>query len=357
MGGGEGEGDQLKNMNTLHEQYFKADDTELKRRIAEVKASLGSRLVILGHFYQQDQVIEFADHEGDSFSLAKAGAATDAEFIVFCGVKFMAEASVILAKPGQRVFLPDMDAGCPLSDMASIDEVEDAWTLLERAGAAGDFLPITYMNSSAELKSFCGQKGGTVCTSSSAARAFDWALKQGRRIFFFPDENLGRNTAREFGIKQMEIACVGEGNWTGAKLVVWKGYCHVHTLFTEGHVKAAREKYPGCQVVVHPECSPQVVILSDGSGSTAYLKKYAEEAPAGSTVVIGTEINLVARLAKMHQGKRIVPLARSLCPNMFKVSLADLCFTLENLGDANEVFVPDDVAEGARIALDRMLSI
>lgn len=334
-------------------------EQELKRRIEDAKKKFGSRLVILGHYYQQSDVIEFADYEGDSFALAKAGAETDAEFIVFCGVKFMAEASVILAKPGQRVFLPDMDAGCPLSDMAPTEDVLDAWALLEDAGAAKDFLPVVYMNSSSELKSFCGEKGGTVCTSSSAAKAFDWAIEQGKRIFFLPDENLGRNTAREFGIKESEIS-----RWDNekiadvldARLIVWNGYCHVHTFFTEAHVIAAREKYPGCKIVVHPECSPSVAMLSDGVGSTAYLKKFAEDTPAGSTVVIGTEINLVARLAKNHPDKKIVPLARSLCPNMFKLSLADLCCTLENLGRVNEVFVNEEIAKDAKIALDRMLS-
>lgn len=335
-------------------------DIQISRRIKAIREKFGRDLCILGHYYQQDEVIEFADREGDSFALAKAGAETDAKFIVFCGVHFMAEASVILAKPGQRVFLPDMDAGCPMADMASIEDVEDAWEAIARAGVAEEFLPIVYMNSSAELKAFCGERGGTVCTSSSATRAFDWAMKQGKRVLFFPDENLGRNTALAFGIGLEEISTWNRGGANDAsiknsRVIVWDGYCHVHTLFTVKHVEEARQKYPGCKVVVHPECFPEVVSLADGNGSTAYLKKYAEEAPAGSTVVIGTEINMVSRLARRCTDKKIVPLARSLCPNMFKISLADLCLTLEELGKVNEVFVPEDIAQGAKIALDRML--
>ncbi|MFH0799546.1 MAG: quinolinate synthase NadA [Pseudomonadota bacterium] len=351
---------------TMPDKYREMDEAELRRRIAAVKERMGKELLILGHYYQRDEVAGFADIEGDSFALAKEGAESEAKWIVFCGVHFMAEASVILARPGQRVFLPDMDAGCPLADMASIEQVEAAWRALEAAGTAGDFLPITYMNSTAELKAFCGKKGGAVCTSSSASRAFEWATGQGKRIFFFPDENLGRNTARSLLMSDDDVALwdpavkgggIDAAKIRGARLIVWKGYCHVHTYFTPEHVGKARAAYLGCRIVVHPECNPEVVDLSDSQGSTAYLKKYAEDAPDGSTVVIGTEINLVARLARKHPEKKIVPLARSLCPNMFKISLADLCWTLENLGQVNEVFVSEDVARDAKLALDRMLAI
>lgn len=353
-------------MNMLPEKYRGVEETELKRRILSIKKKLGRELCILGHYYERSEVVEFADHEGDSFALAKAGAATDAKWIVFCGVHFMAEASVILAGAGQRVFLPVLDAGCPLADMASIDEVETAWRTLENAGVANEFLPLVYMNSSAELKAFCGKKGGTVCTSSSASRAFEWALSKNKKIFFFPDENLGLNTAYALGLKEKDVAiwdpyaeqtCVTVDFIKNARVIVWKGFCHVHTFFTPDHIEKARQKYPDCKIIVHPECNPKVVELSDGNGSTAFLKKYAEEAPVGSTIVIGTEINLVSRLAKKHPEKKIVPLARSLCPNMFKISLAHLCFTLEELGNVNEVFVPQEIASDAKTALDRMLAL
>jgi len=356
----------MSEFDTLPEKYRSMDDAELKNRIAAVKKRMGKDLCILGHYYQRDEVIEFADHLGDSFILAKRGSETDATSIVFCGVHFMAEASVILAKPDQRVFLPDMDAGCPLADFASIEQVEDAWKAMTDLGVAGDFIPVTYMNSTAALKAFCGKNDGTVCTSSSAGKAFDRVFGRGKRIFFFPDENLGRNTAYAKGIREGDVALWDPYKASGglddatiekSRVIVWKGYCHVHTLFTTDHIEDARRKYPGCKVVVHPECMPDVVALSDGNGSTAYLKDYAADAPAGSTVVIGTEINMVSRLAKQHPDKEIVALARSLCPNMFRISLKNLCWTLEELGSVNEVFVEDEIARDARIALDRMLTL
>lgn len=339
---------------------------ELKKRIAVAKEKLGGDLCILCHFYQREEVVPFADHIGDSFQLARAGAGTDAKYIVFCGVHFMAEASVILARGKQRVFLPDMDAGCPLADFATIDQVEAAWDAVQGFGFSKDTIPITYMNSSAALKAFCGRHGGIVCTSSSAARAFQWAFEKADRVFFFPDENLGKNTAYEMGIASHEVVVwdpsaprggIDADRIGGARVIAWKGFCHVHTLFTVQHVMNARAKHQGCRIIVHPECSPEVVGLSDGAGSTAYLKEYAEKAPAGSTVVIGTEINMVARLAKAMNDKTILPLARSLCPNMFKTSLADLCFVLEGLPNVNEVFVEDGIIRDARIALDRMLAL
>jgi quinolinate synthase len=248
--------------------------------------------------------------------------------------------------------------------MADIEQVENAWKALK---SSEDIVPVTYINSSAELKAFCGKHGGIVCTSSNAGKAFDWALKQKGKIFFFPDEHLGRNTANAKGFKRNEIAVwdpyaapsplVGEGQGEGAKVILWKGYCHVHTYFMVEHVKHAREKYPGCKVVVHPECPEEVVGAADANGSTSFLKKYAEDAKAGSTVVIGTEINLVNRLARQNPDKKIVPLARSLCPNMFKTSLADLCYVLENLPQVNEVTVPAYIIDDAKVALERMLTL
>ncbi len=349
-------------MSTL-DIYREMNDDELRGRVAEVKARLGKRLTILGHYYQQDSVIAFADHEGDSFELSRFAANAESEFIVFCGVRFMAEAARILARPQQRVFLPDLEAGCPLADMADIERVETAWKAI---ADKNDIVPIAYMNSDAEVKAFCGEKGGLICTSSSASKAFSWARSQGKRIFFLPDENLGRNTACSMGLPGESIrtwdplapsyAKQAEGMKT-ASLIVWKGHCHVHTAFTPEQVKEMRSQYPGCTIAVHPECSPEVVRLSDHSGSTSLLKRLAEEAAPGSTVVIGTEINFVNRLAARFPEKRILPLARSLCPNMFRTSLADLALTLEHLGEVNEIQVRPQILEPARVALERMLTL
>lgn len=354
------------------QEYQSLGSDELKRRVMEVKGRYGKRLLILGHYYQQDEVIEFADRQGDSFALAKAGAANkDAEFIVFCGVHFMAESSVILARKGQRVFMPDPDAGCPLADMADIEQVEDAWKALVKESEARNqksenIIPVTYINSSAELKAFCGKHGGIVCTSSNAGNAFDWAMKQKGKVFFFPDEHLGRNTANAKGFGRADMVVwdpleadgsIKPKELAKAKVILWKGYCHVHTYFTAEHVKQAQERYPGCKVVVHPECPEDVVKAADANGSTSFLKKYAEEAKPGSTVVIGTEINLVNRLARENPDKKIVPLARSLCPNMFKTSLADLCYVLENIPNVNEVTVPAYIIDDAKLALERMLAL
>lgn len=347
------------------QDYCLLKDDELKSRITKARKKYGRDLLILAHSYQRDEIVGLADHVGDSFALARSGVQNkDAKFIVFCGVKFMAETAMILSRKGQRVFMPDVDAGCPLADCADIDQVEKAWQFLENAGAVKDFLPVTYINSHAELKAFCGRHGGIVCTSSSAFTALDWVLSQKKKIFFFPDENLGRNTANARGFKKDEMITydpllegggLSETPLIEAKIILWKGFCHVHTFFKLEDVKEARKKYPGCIVAVHPESNEDVVRASDASGSTAYLKKFVEEARPGSTLVIGTEINMVNRLAKENKDKKVVPLARSLCPNMFKTSLADLCYTLENLPKAGEITLPAYIIDDARTALERML--
>lgn len=342
--------------------YRAMTDAELSARIAAVKKKLGAKLVILGHYYQRDEVVAFADHEGDSFELSRLASEAKAEHIVFCGVRFMAEAARILSRPEQRVYLPDPDAGCPLADMADIERVEAAWAMLIQLKP---FVPVVYMNSSAEVKAFCGRHGGTICTSSSSSRAFEWAMAQNKSVFFLPDENLGRNTAFVGGLNAEEIATWDPGAFSyaeqargmdEARFVAWKGHCHVHTYFLPQHVQEARQQHPGCVVAVHPECSPEVVALADQNGSTSYLKKLAESAPKGATLVIGTEVTFVNRLAKQHPGKKIIPLARSLCPNMFRTSLSDLCFTLEHLGEVGEVRVRPEVIGEARVALQRMLA-
>ncbi|MBI2093002.1 MAG: quinolinate synthase NadA [Deltaproteobacteria bacterium] len=357
----------------------------MHRRISVAKSKLGRKLVILGHHYQREEVIKFADFLGDSYGLSKiASEQKEADFIVFCGVHFMAEAAKILARPNQRVFHPDLTAGCPMADMAELDDVETAWIELAKITDIKKVIPIAYMNTTAELKAFCGANGGLICTSSNAQSAFDWAFARGEKIFFFPDEHLGRNTARKKGIEREKIsiwnnvACHCEPEKGEAisrtqlnsedcfaplamtKILLWPGFCHVHTYFTAMHVKEARKKYPDCKIIVHPECREDVVLASDENASTEGICKFVAAAPQGATIVVGTEINLVSRLVHENPDKNVVPLARSLCPNMFKISLQDICWMVESLAKGeyvNEVIVPNDVSKSARIALDRMLTV
>jgi len=334
-------------------------DKELRQRIELSKKKLGRRLVILGHHYQRDDVIAFADFRGDSFRLSKvASEQKQAEFIVFCGVNFMAESARILARPLQRVFLPDMRAGCPMADMADLEDVENAWETLSKQTDIKKIIPVAYMNTTAEIKAFCGKKGGIICTSSNAPRVFKWAFERGDKIFFLPDEHLGRNTAKKLNIKGDEFALWGDNKIP--KVILWPGFCHVHTFFTTEHIEEAREKYLGCKIVVHPECKEDVVNKSDDALSTEGICGFVARQKKGSVIIIGTEINLVGRLARENPDKKILPLARSLCPNMFKISLSNLCETLESIvkGEAiNEVLVPKEITEPANKALSRMLTI
>ncbi len=344
-----------------------ADEAHLAR-IHELKALHGDRLVMLAHHYQRPEIVAVGDLRGDSFALSRLAAEQDkAEFIVFCGVHFMAESAVILARPGQRVFHPNLNAGCPMADMVERPDAEIAWETLTEAFGEGVMVPITYMNSPASVKAFCGDRGGLVCTSSNARRSFEWAFDRGEKIIFFPDEHLGRNTALDMGIPEEQLVLwdPAAGPWGGAseeavraaRVILWKGYCHVHTWFSPEHVDQAREKWPGCKVIVHPECRHEVVAMADGAGSTAYLVDFVEQAPSGSTIVIGTEINLTARLAMEHPDKVVVDLARSLCPNMFRISLKHLRETLEELGERGEIIVPEADRRSARVALERMLTL
>ncbi len=345
-----------------------ADVAHLER-IRELKAEYGDRLILLTHHYQRPEIVAVGDLKGDSFALSKAASEQErAEFIVFCGVHFMAESAVILAGPGQRVFHPNLTAGCPMADMVERGDAEAAFSQLSGLFGEGAVVPITYMNSPATVKAFCGDNGGAVCTSSNAPRAFAWAFEQGERILFTPDEHLGRNTATAMGIPDGELVLwdpAAEGGWGGndpeavrrARVFLWKGWCHVHTWFEPAQVAAARERFPGCRVIVHPECPREVVQAADGNGSTGYLVKFVEEAAPGSTIVIGTEINLVARLAMEHEDKHVCQLARSLCPNMFRISPRHLRHTLERLGEVNEILVPEADRASAKVALDRMLAL
>jgi quinolinate synthase len=346
-------------------------------RIAAAKRALRTTAVILGHHYQRDEVIRFADFRGDSYKLSQAAAETDAQYIVFCGVHFMAESADILAHDGQQVSLPDLNAGCSMADMAEIGQVESCWEQLVEMGLtdeAGDGItPLTYMNSTAAIKAFCGERGGLVCTSSNAAGAFKWAFERNKRILFLPDQHLGRNTAFAMGIPldecvvwdpYMIMGGITPDRLRRAKVILWKGHCSVHQRFLPEHVDNVRARYPGIKVIVHPECRWEVCQKADAIGSTEGLIKIIKQAPAGSSFAVGTEIHLVNRMGKEFaaQNKRVITLDDSgcLCTTMFRISPQHLCWALENLVEGqvvNRIRVPDEVKHWARVALDRMLEI
>ncbi len=353
-------------MDLLPDAYRKMDPEEIRSGIRKRKEELGKRLVILGHHYQRQEVIDFADHLGDSLGLSRLAAAQeDCEFIVFCGVRFMAESAEILRRDHQKVQHPDPKSGCPLADMADIASVQRAWDRVAGADPGGKVIPLTYMNSDSDLKAFCGEREGAVCTSSNTRAAFEWAREKADKIFFFPDENLGRNTARQAGIPQEEILLWDpevsptdpdiESRIREATLILWKGFCHVHTDFQPDHIRRIREEDPSAKVVVHPECSVEVVEAADAAGSTEYICRYVREAPSGSSVYIGTEINLVSRLASEHPDKKIFEVFRSLCPNMFRIDPAKLLWILDEIGEVNRVHVDPGTKELAKVALERML--
>jgi quinolinate synthase len=350
-----------------------ASDPQLIERAQAAKAALGDQVFILGHHYQRDDVIAFADVTGDSFKLAQLAAAhSDAPYIVFCGVHFMAESADILTQANQQVILPDLAAGCSMADMAAISQVEEAWAVLTDAGIADQTIPVTYMNSTAAIKAFTGRHGGTVCTSSNAKRALEWAFDQGEKVFFLPDQHLGRNTAvLELGISLDECVVFdphqSDGGLTAdelraAKVILWKGHCSVHGRFTAASVDQVRELVPGVQVLVHPECIHEVVTKADLVGSTEFIIHTIDAAPAGSAWAIGTELNLVKRLADARPDLTITYLDKAVCfcATMNRIDLPHLVWTLENLvaGNVNNrIEVHSDVAHWARIALDRMLAL
>lgn len=340
-------------------------EAEIADRIRAHKKRLGKDLVILGHHYQTDAVIQFADHIGDSLELARHAAATQARLIVFCGVHFMAESADILTRPDQIVVLPNADAGCPMADMASPDELESAWIQLARVmSPETQVMPVTYINSAAAVKAFCGIRGGVTCTSANAGKILGWALRERPVVFFFPDEHLGRNTSLALGLKPEQLltwnpALPFGGNTSEslkkARVLLWQGHCHVHSRFRKIHVEQARQAYPEARIAVHPECRAEVVQAADAFGSTGFLVQYVDQAPPGSTLVVGTEINLVGRLARTRLDRTIVPLGQGLCPNMFKNTAADLLEVIEGDGRKNAIRVPTSIAEPARLALSRML--
>jgi len=353
--------------NVLPDAYRGLSREEMICRIQRRKDEHGSRLVILGHHYQIDDIVDLSDFRGDSLALSRtASQQTEAEFIVFCGVRFMAQTAAALAQSHQRVVHPDVDAGCPMADMADLSDVERARAQTGEACGPQQVVPVCYVNSDVEIKAFCGRNGGIACTSSNAPAAFDWAFGRGEKVLFLPDEHLGRNTAKRTGISKdrillwdptEELGGHAEDTVRDAQLIVWKGYCHVHTHFTPQHIRDARTRYPDARILVHPECVEEVMDLADADGSTELIIRYVGDAESGATLVVGTEINLVSRLAREHLDKKIVPLARSLCPNMFRISLNDLLWTLDRLGEANVVTVPEAIKEDARVVLDRMLSL
>jgi quinolinate synthase len=340
-------------------------------RIADARAKLGDTTILLGHHYQRDEVIRFADFTGDSYKLAKAAVETNAKYIIFCGVHFMAESADVLGRDGQQVILPDLNAGCSMADMAEISQVEACWETLDRLGLAQDTIPLTYMNSTAAIKAFCGERGGLVCTSSNARAAFEWAFARGERILFLPDQHLGRNTgfSMEIPLKEMTVwdpwALQGgqsTKDLATSRIVLWKGHCSVHQRFLPGHVDAVRAKYPGVQVIVHPECRWEVCQKADALGSTERLIALVEQAPAGATFAVGTEIHLVNRLAKRFaaENKRIISLDDHgcLCTTMYRISPQHLAWALENLVEGrvvNRIQVRESVKHWARVALDRMI--
>lgn len=358
----------------LPAEYADLSPEQAKERIQNAKNTLGQRLVVLGHHYQRDEIIEHADFRGDSYKLAKdAAARPEAEFIVFCGVHFMAESADILTPETQKVILPNLSAGCSMADMANLFQVRNAWKQIHQVlgEGGGVVVPVTYINSAANLKAFVGEHGGTVCTSSNAAVAVSWALDQGDKVFFFPDQHLGRNTGVRLGYSTdqmivwdptLPLGGNTEASVRDAKFILWKGHCSVHQRFTVEQIAEARQNHPGVRVIVHPECPLEVVRAADENGSTEAIIKAIEASPAGTTWAVGTEINLVHRLAHEHSDKTIFCLDPLVCPcsTMYRIHPSFLCWSLENLvrGEVvNQVVVPDKVKAFAKIALDRMLTV
>ena len=343
------------------------DEKYFIEQIQAIKEALGEELIILTHHYQRKEIVDVGDYRGDSFGLSKTAAEDKAaRFIVFCGVHFMAESAEILSQPHQTVQIPDQDAGCPMADMADIHNVERAWKDVASITGEDAIMPIAYMNSDARIKAFCGCHGGAVCTSSNALAAFGWGFGRREKIFFFPDKHLGYNTGNQMGIQLDEMIVWDPNKPLGgntqesikkAKVILWDGHCHIHTRFRVEHVSKMRKEYPEARIVVHPECTREVVELADAVGSTSFIVKYVENAPPDTTIIVGTEINLINRLSLENPDKKVLDLHYSLCPNMFKINLKNLLWSLENIGQANVIKVPEAVKTDARIALDRMLAL
>lgn len=352
----------------LPEKYKALSDEVAVEKIAEAKKELGDKIMILGHHYQRDEVIQFADRVGDSLYLSKEAAKSSAEYIIFCGVYFMAETADMVTSESQKVILPDITAGCPMADMAPISEVEKAWNDLEKLGRGDDFVPVTYINSSADVKAFCGRKGGYVCTSANAKVILEKLIGDGKRIFFFPDRYLSTNTARLMGIdatlweREKDNGGLSEDEIGAAKILAWNGYCPVHAKFTPKDIDDLRERYPDIKIVVHPEVPEQVAENADLMGSTSFIVKQIEESPSGSVWAIGTEVHLVGRLSKQHPDKKIFLIGTPICmcSMMDRISPQYLLWVLESLIDGrieNQVTVSEYIKIDALKALNRMYEL
>jgi quinolinate synthase len=366
------EKEHISERQPLPEKYLGLSDAEMEARITAARATLGDRLVILGHHYQRDEVIRFADYTGDSFRLARQLAnRPEADYIVFCGVHFMAESADVLCAPHQQIILPDLAAGCSMADMADADQLHACWEELTQLGISG-VVPVTYINSAASIKAFVGERGGTVCTSSNAAATLEWAFERGEKVLFLPDQHLGRNTAYKMGIGLDEMVVWDPNEIFGgldpdrvkrAKMILWKGHCSVHVRFTAAQIAAVRRQHPGIRVIVHPEVPWDVVQAADDAGSTEYIIKTIKESPAGSVWAVGTEVHLVNRLAHdVAPEVTVISLDQfgCLCSTMFRVSPNHLLWILEGLVEGrvhNRVVVPDEQKHWTKVALDRMLSI
>ncbi|MHB1005500.1 MAG: quinolinate synthase NadA [Chloroflexota bacterium] len=355
----------------LPQDYLEMSAVELDARLASARKRLGQSVVVLGHHYQRDEIVRFADFQGDSFKLSQQAArCRQARFIVFCGVHFMAESADILSLPEQQVILPNLEAGCSMAEMAHLDDVRACWEAVTET-CDPDTLPIAYINSAATLKAFCGARGGVVCTSSNAPAVLRWALERSKRVLFFPDEHLARNTARDLGLDPSAISLwdpaepLGGNDVAGlrrSRLIPWKGYCSVHMRFSTAQIAAARASHPQIKVIVHPECRSEVVLAADLAGSTEFIVKTIAEAPAGSQWAVGTEVTLVGRLARKYPDKQVLCLDPVVCPcsTMYRIHPAYLLWVLERLvaGEVvNRVTVPEAVATWARVALNRMLAL
>jgi quinolinate synthase len=366
------EKEHISERQALPEKYLGLPDDEMERRIAAARATLGEKLVILGHHYQRDEVIKFADYTGDSFRLARQVAQRpDADYIVFCGVHFMAESADILSAPHQQVILPDLAAGCSMADMVDPEQLETCWEELQQMGIPG-IVPVTYINSAASIKSFVGERGGTVCTSSNATATLKWAFERGERILFMPDQHLGRNTAYKMGIPLDQMVVWNPHEVFGgldpedvqrSKMILWKGHCSVHERFTAKQIEAVRKQHPGIRVIVHPEVPWDVVQAADDNGSTEYILKTVRQSAPGSVWAVGTEVHLVNRLAhEVAPDRTVISLDQfgCLCSTMFRVSPNHLLWILEELVEGrvhNRIVVPDEQKHWNKVALDRMLSI
>ncbi|MBN2226786.1 MAG: quinolinate synthase NadA [candidate division Zixibacteria bacterium] len=354
----------------LPQKYREADTAELKDRILQVKERLGDRAIILTHHYQRPEVVELGDAVGDSYGLSKIAASRkDVEFIFFCGVHFMAESADILSGDHQTVYLPNPLAGCPMADMADMADVMEAWKVLEQFGGDKRIMPISYMNSAAGLKAFTGEHGGLICTSSNADAAYRYGFARKEKLFFFPDQHLGYNTGLKYGLMPEEMVIwdfsrdeggLTEQQLAKAKVILWKGHCHVHINFTAEHVDQVRREHPEVKIVVHPECPPEVVQKADANGSTSFIVKYIEAQKPGSVIAVGTEINMVHRMAMTYTDRTIFELSGKTCPacaNMYRTTLNDLAYCLENFETMKPIRVSDRIRGNALLALQRMLEV